>query len=137
MRDGKIGACCRSCGSELPAVSSEIRAGFCRSCLVRKQEAEATQRDRSIQWFRKHAEQRNGRAQHFLGMMYASGEIIQKDEVQAHVWFCLAAMEGHEDAMMKRETIAARMTAEQIAEAKCLARTWAKKLRGEGHVWQF
>ena len=66
--------------------------------------------------------------------MYADGRGVPQDYVQAHMWFSLAAArfkvsetEHREDAISNRDTIAAGMTAAQIAEAERLAREWTPK----------
>jgi TPR repeat protein len=80
--------------------------------------------------YRKAAEQGLGGAQYFLGnMLYAD-----QDYVQAHMWFSLAAANREtengkirEMAVTKRDEVAAKMTAAQIAEAEGLAREWKPK----------
>ena len=49
---------------------------------------------------------------------------VQKDYVQAHMWFNLAAAHGREKSVKGRDYIVAEMTSAQIAEAQRLAREW-------------
>ena len=77
-------------------------------------------------WFRKAAEEGNVIAQHDLGVMYAKGEGVPQDYVQAHMWFSLSAAQG-DGATKNRDIIAAKMTPAQIAEAQKLAREWKPK----------
>ena len=60
--------------------------------------------------------------------MYANGEGVPQDDVQAHMWLNLAASrttgEDREDAASARDRARARMTPEQVAEAQRLAREW-------------
>jgi TPR repeat protein len=66
--------------------------------------------------------------QFFLGTMYATGKGVPQDDVQAHIWFNLAASrstgEDRESAVAARDRARAKMTAEQVADAQRLAREW-------------
>ena len=78
-------------------------------------------------WFTKAAEQGEEMAQYNLGMMYSNGEGVLQDYVQAHKWLSLSAANGDERQPIKaRDQIVNKMTLEQIAEAKRLAREWMK-----------
>ncbi len=75
-------------------------------------------------WYRQAAEQGDVRAQFRLSVMYREGQGVPQDYVQAHLWFSLAAAQGHEDARTLRDLLAEKMTTAQIAEAQRLAREW-------------
>jgi uncharacterized protein len=77
-----------------------------------------------LSWLHRAAEQRYADAQFFLGMTYVGGVVVPQDYVTAHMWLDLAAASGRQDAAKIRDTIAARMTPAQIAEAQKLAREW-------------
>jgi TPR repeat protein len=87
-------------------------------------------------WCRKSADQGNPYSQYNLGRMYydpAPG--TPKDYVQAYKWFNLAAALADQTkerdlrdvAKAYRNSVAAKMTAAQIAEAQKLAREWLGK----------
>ena len=76
---------------------------------------------------RPHAEQGHATAQLVLGVMYANGEGVEHDYVQAHMWLSLAASQGERGAISYRDRVASVMTAEPIAEAEKLAREWKPK----------
>jgi TPR repeat protein len=60
-----------------------------------------------------------------LGVAFSSGTLgTQCDLVEAHKWFNLAAVGGHDDAAACRADIAEEMTAREIAEAQRRARQW-------------
>ena len=59
--------------------------------------------------------------------MYANGQGMPQDYVQAHMWLNLSAAQGHVNATKNRDTIAAKMTPAQLAEAQKLAREWMPK----------
>ena len=60
--------------------------------------------------------------------MYGNGRGVPQDDVQAHMWFNLAASrstgEDRETAVRNRDIVAGRMDPTQIAEAQRLAREW-------------
>ena len=66
-----------------------------------------------------------------LGASYSNGEGVPQDYLRAHKWINLAASRATGDDLKKyadgRETVAAKMTSEQIAEAQRLAREWKPK----------
>lgn len=82
----------------------------------------------AAKWYRKAADQGNARAQNNLGLMYAKGQGVPQDGAEAHKWFNLAASKSTGEDQKKfaelRDTIAAKMTPQQIAEAQRLAREW-------------
>ncbi|MDE0829060.1 MAG: SEL1-like repeat protein [Vicinamibacterales bacterium] len=61
-------------------------------------------------------------------MLYENGEGVPQDYVQAHMWTNLAVTQSSGQDRDRRERnrdiIAAKMTAEQIAEAQRLASEW-------------
>jgi uncharacterized protein len=81
--------------------------------------------------------------QYDLAAMYASGRGVSKDNVQAYMWFTLAARLGDvgspeplgvtlfgaskETALEQRDKVAALMTSAEIAEGEKLAREWSPR----------
>jgi TPR repeat protein len=62
-----------------------------------------------------------------LGMAFSAGsEAIAVDLIEAHKWFNLAAVDGHDQAAQCRADIAEDMTAREIAEAQRRAREWLR-----------
>lgn len=60
-----------------------------------------------------------------LGVVYSTGSHgAPCDLVEAHKWFNLAAVEGHDEAAQCRADIADEMTVREIAEAQRRAREW-------------
>ena len=59
--------------------------------------------------------------------MYAEGQGVARDYVQAHKWFNLGAASGDTSAVKNRDIAASKMTPAQIAEAQRLASAWRKK----------
>jgi TPR repeat protein len=59
--------------------------------------------------------------------MYANGQGVPQDYVQAHKCFNLSAASGDTIGVMSRDLVASEMTPAQIAEAQRLASAWRKK----------
>jgi len=80
----------------------------------------------AVKWYRLAAAQGNQFAQINRGVMYTNGTGVRQDFVRAHMWFTLAAAALNGDsgnmATKNRDSIAAKMTAEQIETAQEMAR---------------
>lgn len=59
-----------------------------------------------------------------LGMLYATGRVVDANLVVAHKWFNLAAARGNASALTYRLELAQEMSTDQVAEAQKLAREW-------------
>ncbi|MEO9467874.1 SEL1-like repeat protein [Parasphingorhabdus sp.] len=60
-----------------------------------------------------------------LGVLYSTGsEGVEVDLIEAHKWFNLASLSGHDDSKVCRAEISLEMTAREIAEAQREARNW-------------
>ena len=62
-----------------------------------------------------------------LGVIFSTGDHgVSVDLVEAHKWFNLAAVTGHDDATGCRADVAEDMTAREIAEAQRRALEWLR-----------
>lgn len=62
-----------------------------------------------------------------LGVAYSTGSHgVGCDLIEAHKWFNLAAVGGHEEAAQCRADVSDEMTAREIAEAQRRAREWLR-----------
>lgn len=67
----------------------------------------------------------NAKACYDLGVFYSTGTGgVDFDLIEAHKWFNVAAVAGHEEAQYCRSEIAEDMTAREIATAQGAARAW-------------
>ena len=73
---------------------------------------------------KKAAEQGDAEAQLNLGLMYAHGDGVPEDFVQAYAWISIAAANGSETYKRTKKIIAGRMTSAQLAEAQKLSRDY-------------
>ncbi len=71
------------------------------------------------------AEQGVTEAQIAIGRMLALDYSEAYDPVRAYKWFSIAMLMENIDAGVKRDTIAEKMTTEQIAEGDALVKTWS------------
>ncbi len=78
----------------------------------------------AVRWYRRAADQGNSLAQTRLGLLYERGDGVTKDYVQAYMWYKLGAANGGNTGAMMRDELAIKMTSDQLAEAKKLAREW-------------
>jgi uncharacterized protein len=82
-------------------------------------------------WYRKSAEQGNPYAQASLGILYHSGKGLPHDDLQAEMWFIIAAngveKNDRETVVEMRDSVAAHLRPERVAEAQRLAREWKPK----------
>ncbi|MEE8223561.1 MAG: tetratricopeptide repeat protein [Alphaproteobacteria bacterium] len=56
--------------------------------------------ERTVRWFRRHAERGDAMGQYFLGCMYAEGQGVPQDDAEAAKWFHKAAMQGNPFAQL-------------------------------------
>lgn len=87
-------------------------------------------------WFQRAAQSGDPDAQYNLGLMYANGTGVAQDHLLAHVWFSLAAngyargggqswaIKDPRLAARNRDWAAAKLSSEEIAEARRQIQTW-------------
>jgi TPR repeat protein len=74
------------------------------------------------------ASQGSNNAYFDLGVIYSTGsEGVDVDLIEAHKWFNLAALSGHDESKICRAEISLEMTAREIAEAQREARSWLQE----------
>jgi TPR repeat protein len=83
----------------------------------------------AARWYRMAADRGVPVAQYRLGLLYTNGVGVARDLVAAHMWLNLAASrlppgEPRNAVATLRESVAATMTAPQVAEAQIAARNW-------------
>lgn len=80
--------------------------------------------DGTTQWWSRAAEGGDEQAMFSLGFIFAEGDRAPRDPVQAHMWYDLAAAHGSAEAAYKRDQLARRMSADELAESRRLAKAW-------------
>jgi TPR repeat protein len=77
---------------------------------------------KAMTWYLLAAEQGSASAQFNLGLMHDQGQGVVRDPKKALMWFSLAADKGSSESVKARDSVAQRMTAQQIGEAQTKAR---------------
>src|SRR5262247_2236566 len=108
----------------LAAEDGNAPAQYSLGLAYEKGQGVAQDYQEAVKWYRLAAAEGNQFAQINLGVMYTNGTGVPQDFVRAHMWFTLAALSGDSGDMAtkKRDRIASKMTAEQIATAQEMAR---------------
>lgn len=68
----------------------------------------------AVRWYRHGAEQGYATAQYRLGRMYALGRGVKRNYAAAILWFKTAAAQGVEDAAIAQDSVAARLSPQQL-----------------------
>ncbi|WP_334510148.1 tetratricopeptide repeat protein [Bradyrhizobium sp. AZCC 1693] len=80
-------------------------------------------------WYRRAAEQGDGRAQYSLGLLYDRGHGVPRDVVEASKWLNLATAgaprKAREARARIRDAVTTKMTRGEIAQARLRALEWA------------
>jgi TPR repeat protein len=78
-------------------------------------------------WYRKAAEQGNASAQGTLGLLYSFGQGVPHSDEEAYYWLALAAAvmgPDQEKYAANRQSMAARITTDELADAKDRVAKW-------------
>jgi localization factor PodJL len=75
-------------------------------------------------WFRKAAQHGVADSQYNLGVLCARGLGTDKNIAEAYKWFALAAAQGDREAAKKRDDVAARLDADELASAQQTAKSF-------------
>jgi localization factor PodJL len=81
----------------------------------------------AAQWFRKAAEYGVRDSQYNVAILLARGLGVQQNLSLSYVWFAIAANQGDDDAGKKRDDVAARLSAADLAAAKAMAAAFHPK----------
>lgn len=112
------------------AAKGDPRAQFSLGLLYLRGQGVTTDPTTGVKWLRKAANGGDGEARMVLGHMYRHGQSVPRDYVKSYMWLTLALgrIRGpkRKVAYGLRSDVAAKMTANEIAQAKKLARQWKK-----------
>lgn len=81
----------------------------------------------ATEWFRRAAEHGVRDSQYNLAILLGRGLGAPADLGQSYRWFAIAAAQGDEDAGRKRDEVASRLSAGDLAAAKAAAESWKPK----------
>jgi hypothetical protein len=75
----------------------------------------------------KEAKQGNADSQYCIGKMYAEGDGVVPNFVQAYKWYEISRANGSEDGLKDRDLVEKKMPPYEIAEAQKQAREWVEE----------
>lgn len=81
----------------------------------------------ATEWFRRAAEHGVRDSQYNLAILLGRGLGAPADLGQSYRWFAIAAAQGDDDAARKRDEVAGRLSASDLAAAKAAAESWKPK----------
>ena len=82
-------------------------------------------------WNEQAANQGYAPSQLNLGRMYQTGTGVTQDNVEAYVWYAIAAASGDPAAATSRDQVSSRLTSEELAAARERVRQWQPKRSGQ------
>lgn len=82
---------------------------------------------KAVEYFKQAADYGVINSQVNLGILYTNGKGVEADTVEAYKWFAVAGKAGDQDAITKRDVVAAAMRPEQLEKARALASSWTPK----------
>ena len=118
----------------LAAEQGHMNAQFSLAHMYRSGEGTSRDHTQALKWYRLAAEQGHIGALNDLGVAYDKGLGVSPDYVEAHKWYDLGANRAIDEnrrsrSIKNRGLVAAKMSSEQIDEARRLAREWDKAHR--------
>ncbi|MCB8822748.1 tetratricopeptide repeat protein [Microvirga rosea] len=82
----------------------------------------------ALQWYTEAAEAGVRDSQFNVGVLYARGVGTRKDSLKAFHWFALAALQGDMEAVKKRDELAQRLSATDLAAARATVESWRPRM---------
>ena len=110
----------------------DAEAQFRLGVRASKNQNEAGFKD-AARWYRLAAEQGHAKAQNNLGVLYAKGKGVRKNDAEAAKWFRLAAEQGH--AWAQYNLGGSYDAGEGVRQNKDAAARWNFSAAMKGHPW--
>jgi peptidoglycan hydrolase-like protein with peptidoglycan-binding domain len=89
---------------------------------------------RAYHEFKQSADAGNSLAQFMMGRLYAEGRGVVADNTAAYMWYDLSVSSGNGRAIAARDSIAAKLDADELDRAQTLAAEWRANRPGNGNV---
>ena len=81
----------------------------------------------AVRWLQRAADQGHGLAQRDLGLLYELGRGVDQDSLEAFFWYSLASRQDSGRARLRRDALAATLTADQQEAVMARLRGWRPK----------
>ena len=78
----------------------------------------------AVRWLQLAADQGHGLAQRDMGMLYEQGQGVTQDALEAFFWYSLASRQDSSRARLRRDALAAMLTAEQHEAIAARLKGW-------------
>jgi hypothetical protein len=72
-------------------------------------------------WYEKAAIMGDHLAQYYLGAIHLTGQGVKQDDIRAHMWWSIAALQGNKKAQYNRDVLEKKMTPTDVAKAQQFA----------------
>ncbi len=82
-----------------------------------------------VKIFNAYAYSNDPEAQYYLGLARAEGKGADQSDLEAYVWWTIAARQHHLNSMNRIENVQARFTEDELAEINNRANDWEEKIR--------
>lgn len=102
------------------ALQGDAASQFRLSLLYTTGQGTPADAKEALRWLRQSAQRGYAQAQSNLGIVYSKGRGVPQDPLKAYAWFSLGAQSGSQDALTNLNVAAARMTPQQIVQAKAM-----------------
>ena len=114
--------------TEMAAEQGHLNAQFNLGALYYTGTGTAANLEKSLQWYTLAAESQHAEAQYNLATMYELGEGTPIDLVRAHFWASASQYNEFADAPALLQALSAKMSAEQLSEARGAFARWRLEL---------
>jgi TPR repeat protein len=102
------------------ATAGDAAAQFQLSLLYGSGRGTKLDAKEALHWLRVSATHGNPQAQSNLGVAFSRGKGVAQDPIRAYAWLAAAAASGDSVAITNRDVVAAKLTEQQVIQAKAL-----------------
>jgi TPR repeat protein len=111
------------------ATKGHAKAQHNLGVLLYEESPETAERQEAIRWILSAANQGLVDSQIAIAQIYLDGTSIPKNDIEAYLWFNLAAAAGDEEASLTRDKLGRHMSREEISVAQERSRLWWRKMQ--------
>jgi TPR repeat protein len=98
--------------------------------MHRKGEGTPVDMERAVQLYQSAAERGHALAQNALGIMYATGQGVEPNDIEAYAWFTVSALQGNLEAQKNAERARSLLSESRQASGQIMAREYFENYVG-------
>jgi hypothetical protein len=98
--------------------------------MHRKGEGTPVDMERAAQLYQAAAERGHALAQNALGIMYATGQGVKPNDIEAYAWFTVSALQGNLEAQKNAERARSLLSESRQASGQIMAREYFENYVG-------